>query len=303
MYMVTFCDYTSITVDQRIVWMMNQKDYYKILGVREDASSEEIKKAYRTLAFQYHPDKNPGKEELMKEINEAYAVLSDQRKRNEYDLLIERYGSFAREQFRQSYTEQDIFRGSDIGHIFEELSRMFGFRSPEDIFTKSDFYGKQYRTFEFKGTGFSAKGVFFFGPMNRAYRGNIHGLSHQPQGSALSGHPLLSRIFATGLQFLQKQAAKKFGIAIPERGRDLEDQIEITPEEASVGDKIHYQYTKQSSPKELLVKVPPGIRDGQKIRLKGLGVEGKHGGDSGDLYLKVKIHTSLFKKIKNFLMK
>jgi curved DNA-binding protein len=134
--------------------MMNQKDYYKILGVREDSSSEEIRKSYRKLAFQYHPDKNPGKEEMMKEINEAYAVLSDQRKRNEYDFLRQRYGSSAREQFRHSYTEQDIFRGSDIGHIFEELSRMFGFRSPEDIFTRSDFYGKQYRTFEFKGRDF-----------------------------------------------------------------------------------------------------------------------------------------------------
>lgn len=303
MYMVTFCDYTSITVVQRILRIMNQKDYYKILGVREDASSEEIKKAYRTLAFQYHPDKNPGKEELMKEINEAYAVLSDQRKRNEYDLLIQRYGSFAREQFRHSYTEQDIFRGSDIGHIFEELSKMFGFRSPEDIFTRSDFYGKQYRTFEFKGTGFSGRGIFFFGPMHRAHQGRMQGFPHQPKGSNLSGQPLFSRILVKGLQFLQKQAAKKFGIALPERGRDLEDQIEITPEEASVGDKIHYQHTKRSTPKELLVKVPPGIRDGQKIRLKGLGVEGRHGGDPGDLYLKVKIHTPLFKKIKNFLKK
>jgi DnaJ-class molecular chaperone len=281
--------------------MMNQKDYYKILGVREDSSSEEIRKSYRKLAFQYHPDKNPGKEEMMKEINEAYAVLSDQRKRNEYDFLRQRYGSSAREQFRHSYTEQDIFRGSDIGHIFEELSRMFGFRSPEDIFTRSDFYGKQYRTFEFKGPGFSGSGIFFFGPMNRAYQGNMQGFPHQPKAPSSSGQPLFSRIFVKGLQFLQKQAAKKFGTDLPERGKDLEDHIEITIEQASVGDKIHYNYTKRSTPKELLVKVPPGIRGGQKIRLKGLGEEGRYGGESGDLYLKVKIHTPLFKKIKKFL--
>jgi DnaJ-class molecular chaperone len=282
--------------------MMNQKDYYKILGVQEDSPSEEIRKSYRKLAFQYHPDKNPGKEEMMKEINEAYAVLSDERKRNEYDLLRQRYGSFAREQFRQSYTEQDIFRGSDIGHIFEELSKMFGFRSPEDIFTRNDFYGKQYQTFQFKGPGFSGSG-FFFGPMNRAYRGRTQGFPHQPQGSSLSSQPLFSKLFVKGLEFLQKKAAKKFGIDLPERGRDLEDQIELTPEEASVGDKINYQYTKRGTPKELLVKIPPGIRGGQKIRLKGLGEEGRHGGESGDLYLKVKIHTPLFKKIKNFLKK
>ena len=68
--------------------MTSQKDYYKILDLSEDASSEEIKKSYRTLAFQYHPDKNPGTEEMMKEINEAYAVLSDERKRKEYNLLM-----------------------------------------------------------------------------------------------------------------------------------------------------------------------------------------------------------------------
>ncbi len=280
---------------------MNQKDYYKILGVREDASSEEIKKAYRSLAFQYHPDKNPGKEELMKEINEAYAVLSDERKRNEYDMLLRRYGSFAREQFRHSYTEQDIFRGSDIGHIFEEMSKMFGFRSPEDIFTKSDFYGKQYRTFEFKGPGFSGSGFFFFGPMNKTHPGRMHEFPPQPEGSQVSGQPLFSKILLKGMKFLNKQAAKKFGITLPERGKDLVDHIKIAPEQALAGGKITYTYMKRNTSKELSVTIPPGLRDGQKIRLKGMGEEGKHGGDPGDLYLHVSIHTSLLKKIKTFL--
>ena len=283
--------------------MMNQKDYYKILGLSEDASLEEVRKSYRKLAFQYHPDRNPGKEEMMKEINEAYAVLSDQRKRKEYDLLRQRYGSFAREQFRQSYTEQDIFRGSDIGHIFNGLSRMFGFSRPEDIFSRSDFYGKQYKTFKFKGPGFSGSGFFFFGPMNRAYRERMQGFSYQPKGSSLSRQPLFSRILLKGLEFLQKQAVKKFGIELPERGKDLEDQIAITHEEASVGDQVRYKYTKIGKSKELLVKIPPGIRDGQKIRLKGLGGEGKHGGESGDLYLKVKIHTPFLIRIKKSLRK
>lgn len=58
---------------------MMDKDYYCILGVSEDAAAEELKRTYRKLAFQYHPDRNPGSEEMMKEINEAYAVLSDDR--------------------------------------------------------------------------------------------------------------------------------------------------------------------------------------------------------------------------------
>jgi len=283
--------------------MTNQKDYYKILDIPEDASYEEIKKAYRTLAFQYHPDRNPGKEEMMKEINEAYAVLSDERKRKEYDLLRQRYGSFAREQFRQTYTEQDIFRGSDMSHIFDDLSRMFGFRSPEDIFSSNDFYGKQYRTFEFRGPGFSGKGFFFFGPMNRASRERMQGFPNKPQAPPLSGQPLFSRILSKGMEFIQKQAAKKFGVTFPVQGRDLEDHIEITPEQASAGGKITYTYTKRKTQKELSVKIPPGMRDGQKIMLKGMGEEGKNGGDPGNLYLRVNIRKSLFKKIKNFLKK
>lgn len=283
--------------------MVNQKDYYKILGVSEDASPDEVKKAYRKLAFQYHPDKNPGKEEMMKEINEAYAVLSDQRKRHDYDFLRQRYGSFAREQFRQTYTEQDIFRGSDIGHIFEELSRMFGFNKPEDIFSRSDFYGQQYRTFNFKGPGFSGSGIFFFRPMHRTYRKRMQDFSYQQKGPSLSSQHIFSRILLKGMKFLQKQAAKKFGIELPERGKDLEDQISITHKEASIGGKIYYQYKKRGRPKELLVKVPPGIRDGQKIRLNGLGGKGKQGGECGDLYLKVKIHTPFLKRIKKFLRK
>src|SRR5208283_270444 len=144
---------------------MNQKDYYKILAVSENSGSDEIKKAYRNLAFRYHPDRSTGNEEMMKEINEAYAVLSNPVKRNEYDTLRQKYGSFARDQFRQTYTDQDIFRNSDIGQIFEELSKIFGFSRPEDIFSRNNYYGPRYRTFEFKGHGGSGWGFLFRGPI------------------------------------------------------------------------------------------------------------------------------------------
>src|SRR4030067_170245 len=83
---------------------MATRDYYEILGVGKNASDEEIKRVYRKLAMKYHPDRNPNKkdaEERFKEINEAYAVLSDKEKRKQYD-------TFGAEGFRQRFTQEDI---------------------------------------------------------------------------------------------------------------------------------------------------------------------------------------------------
>ena len=97
--------------------MVQTKDYYKILGVSKDASQEEIKKAFRKLALKYHPDKNKGNkeaEEKFKEINEAYAVLSDPKKRKEYD-------AFGSQEFHRHYSQEDIFKDFDLSSIFEDL--------------------------------------------------------------------------------------------------------------------------------------------------------------------------------------
>ncbi len=94
-------------------------DYYEVLGVSKTASAVEIKKAYRKLALKYHPDRNKGDktaEAKFKEINEAYAVLSDPEKRKQYD-------TFGSTEFHQRYSQEDIFRGFDINDIL----RQFGF--------------------------------------------------------------------------------------------------------------------------------------------------------------------------------
>lgn len=281
---------------------MNRKDYYKILGVSEDAGAGDIKKAYRNLAFRYHPDRSTGNEEMMKEINEAYAVLSNTVKRNEYDTMRRRYGSFARDQFRQTHTDQDIFRDSDIGQVFEELSKIFGFNGPEDIFSRNNFYGPSYQTFEFRGRGGPGRGFFFYGPVRMAYN---YGMKTAPGHAQQSegGGRALSAFIGKAACLLQKFAARKLGLDLPKNGRDLFDVIRITPEEASAGGKVRYLYGKLGSHRDLLVTLPGGIRGGQKIRLKGLGEEGKHGGNPGDLYLKVRISAPLLKRIKSFFNK
>ena len=97
-------------------------DYYKILDVDKNASKEEIKKAYRKMAMKYHPDRNKGNkeaEEMFKKANEAYAVLSDDEKRKQYDT----YGSTG---FQERFSQEDIFRNSDIGSILREFGINLG---------------------------------------------------------------------------------------------------------------------------------------------------------------------------------
>ena len=119
-----------------------KKDYYEILGVPRNASKEEIKQAYRRLAMQYHPDRVPPEkkkeaEEKFKEISEAYAVLSDDEKRAQYD----RFGHAG---IDSQYTYEDIFRGVDFSSIFEDLG--FGSSFFEDLLEEWGFFGTRTRT-------------------------------------------------------------------------------------------------------------------------------------------------------------
>jgi DnaJ-class molecular chaperone len=271
---------------------MGRKDYYKILGVSETATPHEIKKTYRNLAFRYHPDRNPGSQEQMKEINEAYAVLSNPDKRREYDLLRQSFGATARDRFRQTHTDEDIFRNSDINHIFEELSRIFGFSRPEDIFSSDAFYGRTYREFKFKGPGMSGGGFFFSGPL-----GDVFGRAKTPTGK----ESMATKLVLKGLGKLQKMAAKKLGIVLPEKGRDLIDSLTVKPEEASSGVKVRYSINRPGKSKEILITVPVGIKEGQKIKLRGLGEDGKNGGESGDLLLVVRMRRPFIERLKGIL--
>jgi DnaJ-class molecular chaperone len=220
----------------------------------------------------------------MKEINEAYAVLSDPKKRKDYDALYEQYGSYGYDRFKQRYSEQDIFRGSDINQIFEEMARSFGFRGFEEVFKES--YGQGYRTFEFQRPGVSGRGFIFFGP----------GFGR----SKSQGVPVSSDMFPGYLgKFIKYLLKKTLRINEPKRGTDLGDIIYLDRRQAFEGARGKYLHRGRS--KELIVTIPPGMKEGQKIRLKGMGAPGRDGGPAGDLYLKVKIKKPLFERIKNFL--
>ena len=258
---------------------MEPRDYYQILRVDKNSDGQQIKEAYRKLALKYHPDRNrdnPASVNRMKEINESYAVLSDPKKRSQYDSLRETYGSSAYGHFRQTYSDHDIFRGSDIQQIFEELSKAFGMRGFNELFRESS--GSAHRTFAFQKTG--GFGRIFVAPSMK-------------QGSSIPNIPLqgpFGNLIKAGLK-------KIWGIELPQRGKDLHDTIVIPPVLARSGGKIRY-YCRITA-KELLVAIPPGIRAGRQVRLKGMGEKGKGGMESGDLYIQIRLRNPLLQKLRD----
>ena len=227
---------------------MAKKDYYEILGVNRNATEEEIKKAYRKLALKYHPDRNKGNkeaEEKFKEISEAYAVLSDKNKREQYD----RFGAAG---FHQRFSQEDIFRGFDIGDILKDL----GFDS-EDIFTT--IFGKsgRYRTGT-SGFGFSTTRQPGWSSGFDAFFGGEKGYRASSQSSST-------------------------------KGNDVVTSLKLTLREAAFGAQKKVAYQAGGKFQELIVKTPPGISTGKKLRLTGKGLPSPSGGPPGDLYLKIEV--------------
>jgi DnaJ-class molecular chaperone len=255
------------------------KDYYQILGVPENAGNEEIKRAFRKLAFEHHPDRNPGNEnqaeQKFKEINEAYGVLGYEVKRREYDAY--RKGQFTGVGFNNKYggfqyNQEDIFRYIFANRaIFDELSRTFsqaGLRFDEE-FLKRVFFGRtdygNVRTSYETGTQFK------------------EGITNKKPG-------LMDRIAGKVANKLLRLAFKRaLGLDIqtlPEKGSDLYHDLVITANEASVGCEKEVSYKRGKVSKKLMVKVPPGITSGSRIRLRGMGLDGIK---PGDLYLRIKV--------------
>jgi len=239
------------------------KDYYQILGVPENASQAEIKKAFRKLAFQHHPDTNPGREQeaaqRFKEINEAYGVLGDENRRRQYDLAGK--GGFA----GAGYSQQDIFRQTFSNRAtYEELNRMFaqaGLRFDAD-FLNNMFFG---------GRGFAYQ----------SYPYNTKVSTYKPNWLERQVNKVAARMSRFALKRL-------FGVDLePPVVLDKHLELEISREEAEKGGEGQVAYNRNGRQKKLMVKIPAGIKSGTKIRLKGMG--NKKGKKSGDLYLHIRI--------------
>ena len=271
------------------------KDYYQVLGVPDNASGEDIKSAFRRLAFKYHPDTSPDDkkqaEERFKELNEAYGVLNDDGKRQQYDFA--RKGAFAGAGYDAGYkgfqySQQDIFRDTFSNQaMFDELSRMFnqaGLRFDQDFLNRVFFEGRGFMFQFFASPGSASQRVYRFedGATNQQYR--YSGLStYQPNWL----ERLLSRIAVKIGTFALRRLFGSQYESLPGENLDQHIELEVSPTEATVGGEKDITYKMGNQTKRLRVKIPPGVKPGTKLRLRGMGVMGDK--KQGDLYLHIKI--------------
>ena len=224
-------------------WMT--KDFYAVLGVAKDADSAAIKKAYRTLAKKYHPDRNPddaAAAEKFKEIGEAYAVLSDAKERQQYDAIRSMAGGGAR------FTSGT---GGGAGAGFEDIfSSMFGGGGGNVRFTTSG--GADPDIDELLRQFGAAGGAGGFG--GRRSRGpfGFGGFGSQPE---------------------------------PVKGPDVVTSATLSLRDAVAGTTVELT----ADGRTMTVRIPAGVHNGQKIRLRGKGRPGRDGGENGDMVITITV--------------
>ena len=235
---------------------MNQKDCYKILGVSENASAEEIKKVYRKLAVRYHPDKNPDNvkesEAKFKEISQAYFVLSDENRRAEYDQM-RRFGG----------ARVGDFAGTH-GFNFEDFLNMFTSRGGFSSGGARHGARDQYSIFD-----------EVFSQLGRGARVRQYRTSRGPEETAY-------RFYTTG-----EEPDSDFETpAPPTPAADIRVNLRISKEKAEKGGNVTFRTPEG---KAISVKIPPKTRPNQKLRLTRQGRLCPSCQHEGDLILQVKV--------------
>ena len=266
-------------------------DYYEILGVSRDASQEEIRKAYRRLARKYHPDVNPGDpeaEEKFKQISQAYAVLSDPEKRRKYDM----YGA-AWEQAQQAGSAQ----GQDFAtFVFEHFgpgsfTEIFG-----DLFGDLGFGPEGFRTTTVRGRPtrrVPARGQDVYHELPISFRESIKGGERSftiemvdacPECQGLGGQTATCP--ACGGTGQSQRSFFGLGVPCPQcqgTGEVITSRCRTC---GGTGETVRKR--------RVTVKIPPGVKDGQQLRLRGQGGRGLHGGPNGDLIFTVRVQPHPF---------
>lgn len=262
-----------------------EKDYYKVLGVPDDAPAKDVTKAYRKLARQYHPDANPGdakSEERFKELSAAYDVIGDEAKRKEYDE-VRRLGPMGTGFGAGAGSPGGSFRfdvgGADLGDIFGNL---FGAGS-----------GRRTRESAARGAG-PQRGNDIEAELRMSFTDAVHGLE-----TVLSLTADASCATCTGTGAKPGTTARICQVC---GGRGVTDDNQglfsfSKPCYACSGNGVIID---QPCPtckgtgierrlREVKVRIPPGVDDGQRIRLKGRGAPGRNGGAPGDLFVTVRV--------------
>ncbi len=287
--------------------MAAKQDYYDLLGVSKTASEEELKKAYRKLALKYHPDSNPGNkeaEEKFKLINEAYAVLSNPEKRKQFD-------AFGMGGFQQRYSEEDIFKGFNVGDLFKDLgfgggdifSMIFGRQTGQS--GRAGRPGRQqswdfgdYITRQQQGAA-APHDLDLHYELEIPFMDSIHGAEKRISLATHSGTEEVNVKIPKGIATGKKLRLKGKGNQGPrgERGdlyitmkvgehpvfkrtgNDLYVTKDVKLTDALLGTVV--EVPSIDGPKR--VTIPPGVKSHSRVRLKGLGVPDQ----GGDQYVEV----------------
>lgn len=272
--------------------MTTKRDYYETLGVSKNADKDDIKEAYRKLAMQYHPDRNksPNAEEKFKELSEAYAVLSDDNKRKQYNI-------YGHEGINQRYSSEDLYRGTDFNDLFRDVG--FG---GSDIFNllfgqqRTSRYGPQQGQsirYNMEITLEQAfKGIETEVDIPRTIQCNTcHGTGAAPgtspvQCTVCRGRGQVEYNQATPFgQFVQIATCRTCG----GRGSAIN-----SPCPRCRGSGIAKETRK------INIKIPRGVDTGSRLRLAHEGNAGVRGGPPGDLYVNIYVkHHQTFERSGN----